>query len=450
MNSLIHKNLIRLLAPKRVRLFKKILSRQEWTGEQIKHYQEQKLRKMIKYCWEYVPYYQHKWKTSISAPEDIQTIEDLQQLPLLTKDEVRNELEALTTTADWVKSSSARTGGSTGRPIIFRMTKYDEELAWAQMYTGWHWAGYRIGDPFLVVGGESVGIGTDDKRSRKDVIINRWVTSGSNITAERVKKLTQSDHFNKVTFIYGYPNAIRELGEQLYAIGEKPAALKGIACTAEVMRKEIRARISETFGGVRVLDQYGLNDGALHACEGVEQNGLHLSFHSGILEILDDNNRQITEPDKSGHAIATGIVNMATPFIRYQTGDQLHWSRVDSADAVVKWPKIGPVDGRTGDVIYLSTGRSIAMPGLTLVMRWLDGLSQYQFIQTDKDSVTARLDVDKTFAMTEAEVIAYLEEKIAPEIKWNIVWDKPELTRNEKLLIIKNDWLRAQGLERPQ
>ena len=83
------------------------------------------------------------------------------------------------------------------------------------------------------------------------------------------------------------------------------------------------------------------------------------------------------------------------------------------------------------------------MPGLTLVMRWLDGLHQYQFIQTAADAVTARLDVDAGFALSDAEVLAYLRSKIADEITWTVVRGKPERTQNGKVLIIRNDWRRA-------
>lgn len=89
------------------------------------------------------------------------------------------------------------------------------------------------------------------------------------------------------------------------------------------------------------------------------------------------------------------------------------------------------------------------MPGLTLVMRWMEGLHAYQFIQTAPNAVTARLQRGPSFSMTGDEVIAYLRSKIADEVQWTIVWDAPELTRNSKVLIIRNDWLRAQGLSRP-
>jgi len=92
----------------------------------------------------------------------------------------------------------------------------------------------------------------------------------------------------------------------------------------------------------------------------------------------------------------------------------VHWHSREPAASGIGWPRIGPVDGRTGDVIYLSSGRSIAMPGLTLVMRWIDGLKQYQFIQTGPDTVIARLDPDAGFKMSEAEIKNYLQEKNCP------------------------------------
>lgn len=427
----------------------KIINRQSWQEQDIVLYQENHLRKLIRYCWEYIPFYRSRWQSYIKSPNDIQHLTDLQNLPILTKEELRTELPRLITTAPWIKSEEARTGGSTGKPTIFRMTNDDQESMWAQLYVGWHWAGYRLGDPFLAVGGESIGTGLTDQRSVKDKIMNRWSFSGSNLTLDRVNALVKAPHFQQIRFIYGYPNAIRELGELLMQLGARFPKLQGVACTAEVMRLEVRQRIIETLGVDNVFDQYGLNDGGLLAVEGAEHDGLHVFFHRGILEILDNDNRQIHVLKQSGRAVATCISNYATPFVRYETGDMVHWQSKEPAPSGVGWPRIGPVDGRTGDVIYLPSGRSIAMPGLTLVMRWLDGLRQYQFIQTDANIVIARLDKDIGFKLTEAEVITFLQQKIAHEINWQVVWGKPELTHNEKLLIIRNDWLREKGLNRP-
>jgi len=442
MNTLFHKAMICVAVPRRIWLYAVLQQRRHWTPERIAQYQQQQLQKIIPYCWRHVPFYRRHWQGFMDDPRAIQTIADLQQLPLLTKDHVRDHFDALGSTDPGVKSTPARTGGSTGRPIIFRMTHVDEQLAWAQMYVGWSWAGYRLGDPFLVVGGESVGVGLGDKRSLKDQVMNRWVSSGSNMTLDRAKALALSPHFDKIRLIYGYPNSIRELCEYLAQLKVRPAALRGVVCTAEVMRPEVRERIQQVLG-VKVLDQYGLNDGGLHACEGPEQDGLHLSFHRGILEILDQQNQLISALGQPGRAVATLFSNLAMPLIRYETGDRVHWHSRQPSAAGVGWPRLGPVDGRTGDVLHFPGGRKVPMPGLTLVMRWIDGLDSYQFIQTDANQVTVRLARGPGFVWDEARVLHYLREKIGDEVVWNIVWDSPELTQNGKLLIIRNDWIKT-------
>ena len=376
-------------------------------------------------------------------------IEDLQKLPVVTRQVFRDNVQDMLTTDKSVEYSEARTGGSTASPIIYQTNKLDDEYGWAQLYQGWTWAGWNVGEPFLVVGGESVGAGLGDNRNWKDWVINRWVTSGSNITLERTRHLVESPEFNEIRFIYGYPNSIRELCERMVELGARPPRIKGVVCTAEVMLPEVRARISEVLGGVPVLDQWGLGDGAQHGCESRMNDGLHVSWHRGILEILDDDDRQQTGLNESGRGVATSLLNTATPFVRYDTGDQLHWKSFEPSLSGVAWPRIGPVEGRTGDVIHLPSGRSIPMPGLTLVMRWLEGLRQYQFIQTGPASVTVRLDRGPTFSENEEGTIAFLNQRIAEDVNWTIVWDVPELTRNGKLLVIRNDWLRGLGLSRP-
>jgi phenylacetate-CoA ligase len=443
MTSLVHRSMMRVAVPLRFRLMDEIRSRERWTLEQIKAYQDAKLRQLIEHCWRYVPYYRSRWSRHISAPSDIRTVEDLQQLPVLTKDDLRDNLRALTSMAPFLKSQPARSGGSTGRPTIFRVTHLDQEYAWAQMYTGWSWAGWTPGQPFQIVGGESIGVGMTDNRTWRDRLMNRWITSGSNLTVERTRVLARSAHFDRIRVIYGYPNAIRELCELLRVIGARPKALRGVVCTAEVMRKEVREDIESALG-VPVHDQYGLNDGGLFAVEGPDRDGLHFFFHRAVLEILDDENRVVNDPMKAGRAIATNLINFATPFVRYETGDMIHWQTLAASASGITWPRIGQVDGRTGDVIYLPSGRRIAMPGLTLVMRWIDGLRQYQFIQTGPAAVTVRLDRGPDLRMSEEDVLGYLRQKISHEIEWSILWAPPEMTQNHKILIIRNDWMRAR------
>lgn len=432
-----HRALISAAAPLRLQQLRLLESRLQWDETQIREYQEDRLRAMLDYCWKHVPFYRQHWAQAIDHPSEIATAADLIRLPTLTKLQVREQASALCSTEEGVRSTEGRTGGSTGSPIIFRLTPEDEEMAWAQMYMGWRWAGWEPGDPFLVVGGESVGIGLGDRRSRKDWAMNRWVSSGSNLTLERTRELVKQPHFHRVKLIYGYPNAIRALCDFLAVLGERPNSLVGVVCTAEVMLPEVRERIRQVLG-VRVLDQWGMNDGGMHACESEPGQGLHLSFHRGLLEIIDDSGQQIREPGRPGRAIASSLLNWAMPLIRYETGDVVHWSQQPSAAQTPKcsWPTLGPIDGRTGDVIVTESGRVIAMPGLTLVMRWVEGLKSYQFIQLDTRTVEVVLDFHDGAGFDESECLHRLKEKVSDEIQWRISRGEPRLTKNGKLKII--------------
>lgn len=434
----IHRALISAAAPLRLRQLRLLESRLQWDETQIQEYQEDRLRAMLDYCWKHVPFYRQHWAQAIDHPNEIATAADLIRLPTLTKLQVREHASALYTTEKSVRSTEGRTGGSTGSPIIFRLTPEDEEMAWAQMYMGWRWAGWEPGDPFLVVGGESVGIGLRDRRSRKDWAMNRWVSSGSNLTLERTRELVKQPHFHRVRLIYGYPNAIRALCDFLAVLGERPQSLMGVVCTAEVMLPEVRARIHQVLG-VRVLDQWGMNDGGMHACESEPGHGLHLSFHRGLLEIIDDAGQQIREPGRPGRAIASSLLNWAMPLIRYETGDVVHWrkERAPSVAQRCNWPTLGPIDGRAGDVLVSASGRVVAMPGLTLVMRWLEGLESYQFIRADSGKVLVRLKFTDAQAFDKARCERFLVERIGADFDWQVIDAPPELTANGKLLIIK-------------
>jgi hypothetical protein len=47
------------------------------------------------------------------------------------------------------------------------------------------------------------------------------------------------------------------------------------------------------------------------------------------------------------------------------------------------------------------------------------------------------------FSWHAARVLQYLRNELGDEVTWNIIWSPPELTRNGKLLIIRNGWLKA-------
>ena len=57
--------------------------------EEIRKIQSEKLKKQIEHVWNDVPYYRKKMEEKGVTPADIQSVDDLYKLPLLSKADLR-------------------------------------------------------------------------------------------------------------------------------------------------------------------------------------------------------------------------------------------------------------------------------------------------------------------------------------------------------------------------
>ena len=69
----------------------------QMSAEQIKAYQEKKLRHQLAYCYENSEYYHKKFQDCGATPEDIKTLEDFRKLPIMMtkQDERESQRESL-------------------------------------------------------------------------------------------------------------------------------------------------------------------------------------------------------------------------------------------------------------------------------------------------------------------------------------------------------------------
>ena len=101
-------------------LFKFLEKSQWWTYEQLEDYQNKRVQLLIKHAYLTVPYYHNLLKSLHLFPEDIKTKNDLNKLPVLTKDIVRRDPQ-LFISKDTYKEDIIRrsTSGSSGTPFEY-------------------------------------------------------------------------------------------------------------------------------------------------------------------------------------------------------------------------------------------------------------------------------------------------------------------------------------------
>ena len=133
----------------------------QWKSyEELKKEQEIQLENIINFCYKYDPFYHKLFKSLDIKPDSIKTIEDLEKLPILNKQIIKKNWEDFKpVNLNKISYYNRSTGGSTGTPFKYRITKYERFLDGATIYTGWGYAGYELGDKMIFLGGTSIGIG---------------------------------------------------------------------------------------------------------------------------------------------------------------------------------------------------------------------------------------------------------------------------------------------------
>jgi len=110
-----------------------------------------------------------------------------------------------------------------------------------------------------------------------------------------------------------------------------------------------------------------------------------LMSESIIMEVLDSNGQAVA-PGESGEAVLTGLCSDAQPFIRYRTGDIVTLSDKASHDGK-GLHVIDKVSGRSTDFVVKSDGTIMHALAVIYILRAIDGLAEFKFIQHSLDSI---------------------------------------------------------------
>ena len=134
---------------KRLRFLEKA---QWWSPEQLRVYRDRLLHSTIKVAYKEVPFYRELMDQAKISPDDVQHVEDLKRLPVVTKAMLRANYPQRCTRNTGRKTYESATSGSTG--TNFHVLEDNETAAWyrASSILALEWAGWHIGDRHLQTG----------------------------------------------------------------------------------------------------------------------------------------------------------------------------------------------------------------------------------------------------------------------------------------------------------
>jgi phenylacetate-CoA ligase len=337
---------------------------------------------------EQAPFYRERFAQAGVNPSRFESLGQLADYPLLTKQDLLTQREALVNPQ---LPSRERlyitTGGSSGTPVGFYLQKgVSRPKEQAYLEAQWGRRGWRAGERTAVIRGGVTSSRAKGSISYYDATRNWLILSSYHLTAERMPDYITALNGFAPRHLHMYPSAALMLARGLEERGMKlDFRLTSILCGSEKLTAEAQAFVERVFEAP-VLHWYGHSERVVLAAQGRKSNALYFWPAYGFVEF--------GEPTEEGHCeiIGTSFHNHAMPLVRYRTGDYVRASAVEkSASGEFAWPSVDEVIGREYEFLVSGTGRSISLTAINMHDRVFDDLMGVQFYQEAPGLVELRL-----------------------------------------------------------
>lgn len=296
--------------------------RESMPQEEREQLQLSLLQKTLDRLYNNNDYYKNLFNDMNLKVEDIQSLDDVQKLPFLTKEIIREQYPYGLFAApqeDIIRLHAS--SGTSGKPTLTAYTRNDIEV-WSEIIArsivaaggrksgvlhNAYGYGLFTGGLGLHHGGEKLGITV--------IPVSTGNTSRQILVIEDMKP----------DVICATPSYALYLAEVMEKEGIDPrkTSLKYGIFGAEAWSEEMRVQLEERFD-IKAVDIYGLSEvmGPGVSIECVEeQDGLHIQEDHFYVEVIDPDTQEPLPEGEYGELVFTSLTKEAFPVIRYRTGD---------------------------------------------------------------------------------------------------------------------------------
>lgn len=314
--------------------------------------QLKRLKEIVEYAYNRVPFYRKKYDKAGVKPSDIKTLEDIRKLPFVTKADLRENypyglLAVPLSDLARIHASS----GTSGKPTVVAYTKEDME-DWtecvARLVVA---AGGRSDDIVQICFGYGLFTGALGLHQGWERIGAAVIPASTGNTERQIMLLKDL----KATAIVATPSYALHLAESMEKLGYKPEDFKlrigmfGSEASSEEMHRELAEKLH-----LFPTDNYGLSEligpGVSGECE--EKCGMHVNEDYFYPEIVDPATLEPTDGSEYGELVLTSLTKKSMPMIRYRTKDitKLDYTPCACGRTTVRMAKL---KGRTDDMLII-------------------------------------------------------------------------------------------------
>ena len=361
--------------------------------EELRALQSQRLKQVVKTCYERTAFYRLKMDKLGVKPSDIRSIDDIHKLPFTTKDDLRDQYPfGLQVVPQSQVARVHASSGTTGKPVVNTYTKNDLNF-WAEGVARVMAAGdVGPGDVAQVSYGYGLftgGLGVHEGLSKLGAA--QLPTS----TGNTEKQIMVMQDFG-TTVLASTPSYALRMAEAIHH-SEKVSIDKmrlrvgffGAEPWSEGMRRELEEKLH-----LEAFDIYGLTEmsgpGVGGECE--HHCGTHLWEDLFYPEIINPDTLQPVEPGECGELVFTSLTKEAMPILRYRTRDLTRLITEPCACGRTH-VRMERIMGRSDDMLIIR-GVNVFPSQIETVLTEFPAFTPYYFIRVGRVSNEDTFDLD--------------------------------------------------------
>lgn len=409
-HKLIYQAGMRVRNPSLTSQLEALLESEHWSYHQLKNLQLKRLQELLIFAEANSPFYTALFNKYRFNPRELQSVEDLKQLPIIDKSTLIIHNKDIQSRASFKKLRLSETSGTTGQPLaIYRSEEWDSGHR-AAMFRGYHWYNVNPWDR----NGYFWGYNIDPKEAKKikflDSLQNRFRLFS--YSEEEIEKFC--NELKKATFLSGYSSMIYEVAKKISSMGlsQQFPHLKMIKGTSEKIFPSYQKEVQKAFG-LKMISEYGSMESGIIAYECPEEGNMHIAMENVVVEV------------ENGEIIVTNLLSHSFPIIRYKLGDAVVLAPENyKCPCGRHHPIILDIQGRVGKPVI---GKLNSYPSLTFYYVFKNitlktgVIANYQAIQNEKGKVLLRIEQSHNEILDrliKEQLNAYFKNDIVFEIKY--------------------------------
>jgi len=357
---------------------------EEMSPAQVEADQNKRLQLLLQHCHAHVPYYRRVLDEAGLNPQQPITREDLEKLPVLTKDIIRAEGTAMLSD-DRTKRKAFRntSGGSTGKPLVFFQDRryYEQNVVAAKlMYNKYY--GKSIGDPEINLWGSVRDIqqGNLDTRARiTNYLYNRTFQNAFLVDETKLARFVSEINRRKPVVIWAYVESIDLMARYIRDKGLEIHSPGFVLSTAGTLYPEVRETVESVFR-CPVFNQYGSREVGAIAFDTRDKLGMRGLPYLNFVELVDS------------RIIVTSLTNYSMPLVRYEIGDTAEeWEGPQDEMLGCEKKIFKSVTGRVISHFKTASGGIIHGQYFIHLFYFLSWVRQFQIVQETLNELVCRL-----------------------------------------------------------